>query len=251
MSGHNKWSTIKHKKAAADAKKGKVFSRIARELMIAARSGGGDINANFALRNLIAKARSVNMPADNVDRAIKKGTGEIDGGQLDEMMYEGYAGGGVAVIVQVLTDNKNRSAAEVRHAFTKAGASMAQQGSVSRSFHRKGQIIVNAEKADEESLLELALEAGAEDLINQGEVFEILTDPNDYQAVVEALEKAEIEMENSEVALIPETTVPVTKPSDAAAVLRFIDSLEELDDVQNVYSNYDIADELMEQLSEE
>ncbi len=245
MSGHSKWSTIKHKKAAADAKRGKIFSKIAKEITVAARQGGGDPAANITLRTLVQKARSVNMPADNIDRAIKKGTGELAGEQMDEIMYEGYAPGGIAIIVHVLTDNRNRSAAEVRHVFTKFNGTLAGQGSVSRTFNRKGLIEVKAEDAQEDALLELALEGGAEDMANQGDYFEITCDPATYTDVLGALEKSDIAVSNSDLTLLPETWMPVTDVGQARSLLNFVEALEELDDVQNVYANFDIDDEIM------
>jgi YebC/PmpR family DNA-binding regulatory protein len=249
MSGHSKWSTIKHKKAAIDAKRGKVFSKIAKEIMVAARTGGGDPAANITLRSLVQKARGVNMPADNIDRAIKKGTGELDGVTMEEIMYEGYAPGGIAVIVQVLTDNKNRSAAEVRHVFTKHNATLAGQGSVTRSFNRKGVITVKSDAMPEDALLEQALEAGAEDVTNEGDVYEIVTAPSDYAQVDETLRNAELPIEDSELTLVPDTYMPIVDKDQAQSLMNFIEALEDLDDVQNVYSNVDIADDVMEALS--
>ncbi len=252
MSGHNKWSTIKHKKAATDAKRGKVFSKIAREIMVVARQGGGDPEANPTLRTLIQKGRSVNMPMDNIDRAIKKGTGgDDDGIQFDELSYEGYAAGGVALVIQVLTDNKNRTAAEIRHAFSKHGGNMAGPGSVSRTFHRKGIIQVDTDKTGEDELMEIVLEAGAEDMTRDGDQFIITTDPTVFMDVVDALNAANIEIANSEVSLISEIYMPVTDKSQAGSILRFIEALEDLDDVQNVYSNFDIDDAMMEELNQD
>jgi YebC/PmpR family DNA-binding regulatory protein len=251
MSGHSKWSTIKHKKAAIDAKRGKIFSKLAKEIMVCARQGGGDTGANITLRTLVAKARAVNMPADNIERAIKKGTGELEGAAMEEVMYEGYAPGGVAIIAQVLTDNRNRSASEVRHAFTKYNCSLAGQGSVSRSFNRKGVIRILTEKVSEDALLEKALEAGAEDMSQQDEVFEIITGPSEYPTVLEALQAAGVEVEESEMTLLPETYMPVADKGAASTLLSFVEALEELDDVQNVYSNFDISDELMEKINAE
>ncbi len=250
MSGHNKWSTIKHKKAAADAKRGKVFSKIAREIVVAVQTGGGEEDKNPSLRLLMQKARSVNMPADNVERAVKKGTGELqDDVIMEELVYEGYAPGGVGVVVLAVTDNKNRTAAEVRHAFTRHNNNMAGQGSVSRLFNRKGLIEIDAAKADEEKVMEIALEAGAEDMQSSPAQYTVTTDPSTYVGVVDALNNAGIEIANAEVTLLPETTIPVTDKSQASAILRFIDTLDELDDVQDVFSNYEIDDELMEQIS--
>ena len=248
MSGHSKWATIKHKKGAADAKRGKVFSRLAKEIMVVAREGGGDPGQNITLRTLLQKAKGVNMPNDNIERAIKKGTGELDGGQLDEIVYEGYAGGGVALVVKVLTDNKNRAAAEVRHIFTRHGSSFAGQGSVTRSFERKGQILVDAESIDEDKLMEIALEAGADDIKQDGPHFEVLTDPADFAGVMDALEAAEVATIESGVSLVPTITVPVTEKSSASSILRFISELEDNDDVQNVYSNMDLTDEVLAEL---
>lgn len=249
MSGHSKWSTIKHKKAAADAKRGKAFSKLAKEIMVAARQGGGDPAANITLRALVQKARGVNMPADNIDRAIKKGTGELEGEQMDEVMYEGYAPGGVAVIVQALTDNRNRSAAEVRHVFTKFNGSLAGQGSVSRSFNRKGVIEVESAEAKEDELLELALEAGAEDMTHEGDYFEIVTTPAEYPAVLGQLEERGVSVKNSEITLLPDTYMPVADAAQARSLIQFVEALEELDDVQNVYSNFDVPEDIMEQLN--
>ena len=251
MSGHSKWSTIKHKKGAADAKRGKIFSKIAKEIMVAAREGGGDPNANITLRSLMQKARASNMPSDNVERAIKKGTGDLDGAAaFVEMMYEGYANGGVGVICECLTDNKNRTAADVRHAFTKAGASLGAVGSVSRLFNRKGQIVIPAEGVSEEKLLEVVLEAGGDDLTREDDKYEILTDPSVFMDVVDALEKEGIKPEVSEITLLPEAGVPVTDKGQASALLKFIEALEDLDDVQNVYSNFDIDDSLLAELED-
>jgi YebC/PmpR family DNA-binding regulatory protein len=250
MAGHSKWANIKHKKGKADAARGKVFSKIAKEIMVAARSGGNP-DDNITLRALIQKAKSVNMPNDNIDRAIKKGTGELEGGQLEEGSYEGYAAGGIAVVVKVLTDNKNRSIAEVRHAFTKANASMADQGAVSRMFQRKGQIYIDKDKTDELTLMDLVLEAGAEDLKPDGDQFEIITDPNDFDAVSDAITKAGIDMAESEITLIPDLVVEVTDVSQAQSIMKFVEALEELDDVQDVYTNFDISDEIAAQLEAE
>ncbi len=251
MSGHSKWANIKHKKGKADAARGRVFSKIAKEIMVAARSGGNPAD-NITLRALIQKAKAANMPNDNIDRAVKKGTGELEGGQLEEGSYEGYAAGGIAVIVKVLTDNKNRSAAEVRHAFGKAGASLAEQGAVSRMFQRKGQIYIDKDKAGEDALMELVLDVGAEDLKTDGDQYEIITDPKDFDVVSEAITKAGIPMdEESQVTLIPALMVEVADVEQARSIMKFVDALEDLDDVQNVYTNFDISDSIAEQLDEE
>ena len=251
MAGHSKWANIKHRKGKADAARGKVFSKIAKEIIVAAAAGGGNIDDNIQLRALVQKAKGVSMPKDNIDRAIKKGTGELEGGQLTEGSYEGYAAGGIAVVVKVLTDNKNRSIAEVRHAFTKANASMADQGAVSRMFQRKGQIFIDKSRIDEETLMDLVLEAGAEDLKTDGDQFEIITDPADYDAVSDAISTAGIDMAESELTMIPDLVVEVTDLSQAQSIMKFIEALEELDDVQDVYSNFDISDEIAAQLEEE
>jgi YebC/PmpR family DNA-binding regulatory protein len=245
MSGHSKWANIKHKKAAADAKKGKIFSKLAKEIMIVAKSGGGDASANPSLRMLIQKARAVNMPADNIDRAIKKGTGELQAAALEEVMYEGYASGGVALIVQVLTDNKNRSAAEVRHLFTRNGANLATQGSVLRTFKRKGHILIAATAAAEDRLMEVALEAGAEDLRREDDAFVVIAEPASYVAVMDALAKAGIATESSEITMLPEVYVPIADKAQASSLMRFVDALEDLEDVQNVYTNMDIDEAVL------
>lgn len=251
MSGHNKWSTIKHKKGAADAKRGKVFSRLAKDLTVIAKQGGGDPDMNPSLRTIILKAKGVNMPADNIDRAIKKGTGEIEGAVLEELIYEGYAAGGVGMIVIALTDNKNRAAAEIRHIFNKQGSSFATQGSVSRGFERKGQFFIDAEGLDEDQLMDVVLEAGAEDMVRDGEQFEVVTEPGAFVAVNDALTVANITPLSGEVTLIPLTPVPVSEKSVAASVMRFVDVLEDNDDVQNVYTNMDVDDAIMAELAEE
>ncbi len=250
MAGHSKWANIKHKKGKADAARGKVFSKIAKEIMVAARSGGNPAD-NITLRALIQKAKAANMPNDNIDRAIKKGTGELEGGQLEEGSYECYAAGGIAVVVKVLTDNKNRSASEVRHAMSKAGTELAQPGSVSRMFQRKGQIFIDKDKAGEEQLMEVALEAGAEDLKTDGDQFEIITDPNDYDTVCDELTNAGIDIAESDVTMIPDMVTEVTDLAQAKSIMKFVEALEELDDVQDVYTNFDISDEIATQLEEE
>ena len=251
MSGHSKWATIRHKKGAADAKRGKAFSKISKELMVAARTGGSDPSMNPTLRTIVQKAKSVNMPADNVERAIKKGAGELEGVQFEEIVYEAYAAGGVALVVLVLTDNRNRAASEIRHIITKHGSSFAQSGSVTRSFHRRGQVFVDASTIEEDKLMEVVLEAGADDLKPDGDQFEILTDPSVFADVTEALEKAEIATLGAEVSMVPDVYVPVADKSTASSVLRFISELEDNDDVQSVYSNMDIDDATMQELAAE
>ena len=251
MAGHSKWANIKHKKGRADAARAKVFSKISKEIMVAAQGGGGNIDDNIQLRALVQKAKSVSMPKDNIERAIKKGTGELEGGKLEEGSYEGYVSGGVAVVVKVLTDNKNRSAAAVRHAFSKAGANLAEQGSVSRMFQRKGLILINKDQAEEDTIFEIALDAGAEDLKLGISQYEVLTDPSDFDLVSDLLTKAKINMESSEITLIPNVINEVTDLAQAQAIMKFIDALEEIDDVQDVYSNFDISEDLAKIINEE
>lgn len=250
MSGHSKWATIKHKKSAADAKRGQIFSKLSKELMVVARKGGSNPELNAALRSLIQKAKSYNMPSENIERAIKKGAGELGTQVFEEVVYEGYAPGGVALVVMCLTDNRNRAAAEIRHVFSRHGSNLAAQGSVTRNFQRKGQIIVDASKVDEDKLLGIVLEAGAEDVQQDNGHFEILTDPSAFNDVTAALEKAGIEMLSAEISLIPTTPLPVTREV-ARAAMKFIADLEECEDVQNVYTNMDISDEVLKELEQE
>jgi YebC/PmpR family DNA-binding regulatory protein len=250
MSGHSKWKTIQHKKGAADAKRGKMFSKFSKEIIVAVKAGGSDPNLNPTLRTIIAKAKATNMPADNIERAIKKGSGELGGAQLEEITYEGYAGGGVGVVVKVLTDNKNRAAAEIRHIFTRFGNNFAQQGAVSRNFKRKGQILVDASAIDEDTLMGIVLDAGAEDMQKDDGVFEIITDPSNFEQVLAAIEKAGIKPANSEITLIPDTYVPVTDKTAASNIMKFIETLEDNDDVQNVYTNMDISDEILKEIGD-
>ncbi len=245
MSGHSKWATTKRHKAAIDAKRGKIFSVLSKELTLAARDGGGDPEFNPRLRTNIAKAKAANMPADNIDRAIKKGTGELEGSVIEELTYEGYGPGGVGLIVEVTTDNKNRSASEVRSTFTKNGGNLAGAGALAYNFQRKGQFLISAEAVDEEQLMEVAIEAGAEDVVNNGDHFEILCEMTEFDRVVQAMEKAGIPTESAELAYLPQTPVPVTDADVARQVLRLIDMLDDLEDVKSVYSNFDIADDLL------
>jgi YebC/PmpR family DNA-binding regulatory protein len=238
MSGHSKWATIKHKKAALDAKRGKAFTRLIKEIMIAARSGG-DPDMNPRLRTAVTAAKNVSMPADNIKRAIMRGTGELEGGQIDEILYEGYGPGGAAVLVNVATDNRNRTVSEIRHIFSKYGGNLGEQGSVAWMFERKSQIIVDAEKAGEDQLMAIALDAGADDIRDQGGAWEIVAPPEDHEAVMQALEKAAIPTESSEIAMIPKNTIKLEGKS-AQAMLKLYDALEEHDDVQSVYGNYEI-----------
>jgi YebC/PmpR family DNA-binding regulatory protein len=238
MSGHSKWATIKHKKAALDSKRGKVFTRIIKEIMIAAR-GGGDPDANPRLRTAIAAAKAVSMPAENIKRAIMRGTGELEGAQIEEIMFEGYGPGGAAVLVMVATDNRNRTVSEIRHAFSKNGGNLGEQGSVAWMFERKSQILVEKEKADEDTLMGVVLDAGADDLRGDGDSWEILSPPEAQEAVLEALRKAKIDTISAEVAMIPKNLMKL-EGKNAGAMLRLSEVLEEHDDVQNVYSNFDV-----------
>ena len=253
MSGHSKWATIKHKKGAADAKRGKVFSKIAKEMTIVAKAGGGDPGTNPTLRTLIAKAKSVNMPNDNIERAIKKGTGELAADALEEVTYEGYAGGGVGLVVKVLTDNKNRAAAEVRQIFKKNNSDFAGQGAVARGFERKGTIMVPAaDGLTEDALMEVVLGSGADDMTTEEGGFTITCQPNAFAEVCAALEAANIafDRENSQVGLVAHTLVPVKDVAVAKAVNKFVAALEDHDDVQDVYTNMDIDPSIAEQVHE-
>jgi YebC/PmpR family DNA-binding regulatory protein len=238
MSGHSKWATIKHKKAALDAKRGKIFTRLIKEIMIAARTGG-DPDANARLRTAVVAAKAVSMPAENIKRAIMRGTGELEGGQIDEILYEGYGPGGAAVLVNVATDNRNRTVSEIRHIFSKNGGNMGEQGSVSWMFERKSQIIVDGEKASEDQLMNLLLDAGADDIRDQGGAWEIISAPEAHEAVLQALEKAGIPTEAAEIAMVPKNTVKL-EGKNAQAMQKMCDVLDEHDDVQNVYGNYEI-----------
>ena len=247
MSGHSKWASIKHKKALVDAKRGKAFTKVIREITVAARTGGGDPDTNPRLRLAISTAKGVNMPADNIERAIKKGTGTLEGATYEEVIYEGYGPEGAAIYVQCLTDNKNRTASEIRNIFTKKGGNMAGAGSVAWLFEKKGLIVVDQKQANEDQLMELALNAGAEDLSKAGEKFEILTSPNEFEAVRKALETAKIQPETATLQMIPKTMVAVSA-ANARTVLGLIESFEDHDDVQNVYTNADIPDEVMKEV---
>jgi YebC/PmpR family DNA-binding regulatory protein len=247
MSGHSKWATIKHKKAALDSKRGKVFTRIIKEIMIAARSGG-DPDGNPRLRTAIVAAKAVSMPNENIQRAIKRGTGELEGGQIDEIMFEGYGPGGAAVLVNVATDNRNRTVSEIRHMFSKHGGNMGEQGSVAWMFERKGQILIEGAKAQEDALMTLVLDAGAEDLRNDGTNWEVISAPESHVAVLEAIQKAGIPTESAEIAMIPKNLLKL-EGKNASGMLRLSEALEEHDDVQNVYSNFDIDESELEALA--
>ncbi|HVU38422.1 MAG TPA: YebC/PmpR family DNA-binding transcriptional regulator [Opitutales bacterium] len=240
MSGHSKWATTKRHKAVIDAKRGKIFSALSKDLTLAAKAGGGDPVSNARLRTLIQKAKAANMPSDNVDRAIKKGTGEIPGVVYEEITYEGFAHGGIGFVVEVTTDNKQRSVAEVRAVFTKAGGNLAAPGALSFTFHRAGQFLIAADKTTEDKLMDTVLDAGAEDIKSHGDHFEVVCPVNAYDTVADALAKAGIAPDESEIAYLPVTTVPVKDADGAKKVLTLIEQLEAIDDVKNVFSNAEI-----------
>jgi len=242
MSGHSKWSTIKHKKAAKDAKRGKIFTKMIKEITVAARMGGGDINANPRLRTAVLTARSNSMPTENIDRAIKKGTGELEG-----VTYEGYGPGGAAIIAQVLTDNKNRTVSEIRRLFTKHGGNMGETGCVSWMFEKKGLITVEKSQADEDRLMSVVLDAGADDIRDEGEIFEIVTPPEDFATVKERLDQEKIAVASAQVTLLPKNTVDIGA-KHAEQILKLSEELEDHDDVQSVSANFHISDELMEKV---
>lgn len=246
MSGHSKWATTKRHKGAIDAKRGKIFSNLAKEITLAARAGGGDPSANVRLRSVLLRARAANMPTDNIDRAIKKGTGELPGLVYEEMLYEGYAPGGVGLIVEVTTDNKNRAIGEVRNVFTKNGGNLASSGALTSFFQRKGQIIIPADAISEDELMELALDAGAEDVKNNGDFYEVITAISDYDAVAKALDDKQIKCESSDLVYLPNVEVPINDAETAKKIQKLIDALEDLDDVKAVHSNDDIDDGLLE-----
>ncbi|HUB78529.1 MAG TPA: YebC/PmpR family DNA-binding transcriptional regulator [Bryobacteraceae bacterium] len=247
MSGHSKWATIKHKKAALDAKRGKSFTRIIKEITIAARSGG-DPDGNPRLRTAILAAKAVSMPSDNIKKAVMRGTGELEGGQIEEVMFEGYGPGGAAILVNVATDNRNRTVSEIRHVFSKNGGNMGEQGSVAWMFERKSQILIPHDKASEDQLMEVVLEAGGDDIKDQGDQWEVLSDPNAHEAVLKALEAAKIPTEEASIAMVPKNLLRL-EGKNAASMLRLSEALEEHDDVQNVYSNFDIDEKELEALT--
>jgi YebC/PmpR family DNA-binding regulatory protein len=242
MSGHSKWATIKHKKAATDAKRGKIFTRLIKEIQIAARAGG-DVDGNPRLRTAVAAAKGVSMPSDNIKKAIMRGTGELEGGQIDEIMFEGYGPGGAAVLVNVATDNRNRTVAEIRHMFGKQGGNMGSEGSVAWMFERKSQIVVEQELIGEDDLMAIVLDAGAEDLKDSGDSWEIISDPAAHEAVMNALAKAKIETVSAEgVAMIPKNLVAL-EGKNAAGTTRLLEAMDEHEDVQSVYTNADMPEE--------
>ncbi|MBE9541594.1 MAG: YebC/PmpR family DNA-binding transcriptional regulator [Deltaproteobacteria bacterium] len=248
MSGHSKWSSIKHKKGAADAKRGRIFTKIIREISVAARAGGGDPDGNPRLRTAIETAKAENMPKDNIERAIKKGTGELEGVHYEESVLEGYGPNGVAILVDIMTDNKNRTMAELRHAFTKYNGNIGSTGCVAWMFDKKGLISFDKEKVDEDKLMEVALDAGADDINDEGSTLEIITDPNDFEAVKEALDKNGLQYVFAKISMIPQNTVKLNK-KEAEQVLKLMETLEDSDDVQNVYANFDIPDDIMENIT--
>jgi len=243
MSGHSKWSTIKHKKAATDSKRGKIFTKLIKEITIAARMGGGDPEANPRLRTAINAARSENMPKDNMERAIKKGTGELEGVSYEEVTYEGYGAGGAAVFIESLTDNKNRTVADIRYIFSKAGGNMGESGCVAYMFDKKGYLVVEKSATDEDTLMEAALDAGAEDVREDDDNFEVITEQGDFEAVQAAIEAAGIATIAAEVTMLPQTVTPVAG-KEAEQVLRLMETLEDCDDVQKVYTNADLPDDM-------
>jgi len=244
MAGHSKWANIRHRKAAQDAKRGKIYTKLAREITVAAREGGGDPETNPRLRAAIEKARKFNMPKENIERAIKRGTGEIAGESYEEVTYEGYGPGGVAIIVKCLTDNRNRTASEVRHAFSKHGGNLGTSGCVSWMFERKGVILISAEKYDEESVMMAAIEAGADDVVREEDKFVVYTEPSSLEEVRKGIAEQGIEIEEAKLDLIPNTTTKV-EGETAEKVLKLLMVLEDLDDVQEVYSNFDMPEEVM------
>jgi YebC/PmpR family DNA-binding regulatory protein len=246
MSGHSKWHSIKHAKGAADAARGKLFARLARQIEVAARAGGGDADANPTLRTMVQKARDASMPKDNIERAIKRGTGELEGVTYEEVSYEGYAPNGVAVFVEVLTDNRNRTGAEVKNAFTRNGGSLAEPGAVSWQFERKGVVILPKAAATEDDLMLVVLDAGADDVEDEGDTWQVTCAAGDLHAVRAALEDAGITFDSADLTMLPQQTVPLEDASSAKQVLRVIDALEEHDDVQNVYANFDIPTNVLE-----
>ena len=248
MSGHSKWATIKHKKGALDAKRGKIFTRLIKEIGIAARNGGGDPDSNPRLRTAILAAKAENMPADNIKRAIQRGTGELPGAVYEEFTLEGYGPGGVAILAEINTDNRNRTVSEMRHVFSKNNGNMAEAGAVSWMFHKKGDIVVPKGAAKEDDLMAIVLDAGAEDLRDDGEHWEILTEPAAYEAVLEAVKKAGIEPSSASVSMIPQNYIKLEGVA-ASQMIRLLEALEEQDDVQNVHANFDIDQKLLEEVA--
>ncbi|MFZ5764719.1 MAG: YebC/PmpR family DNA-binding transcriptional regulator [Thermodesulfobacteriota bacterium] len=249
MAGHSKWANIKRRKGAVDAKRGKIFTRLIKEITVAARLGGGDPLGNPRLRSAIAAAKAVNMPKDNIDRGIKKGTGELEGAMYEEITYEGYGPGGVAILVDSLTDNKNRTVGEVRFAFSKSGGNLGESGCVSYMFDKKGVMSVDKTTIDEEKLMEMALEAGADDVVDEEAEFQVLTAPENFETVRETLAGQGVTFLEAAITMVPQNVVEVTDENVAKRLMRLMETLEDNDDVQNVHANFDIPDEIMEKLS--
>jgi len=249
VSGHSKWSTIKRKKGAIDAKRGKIFTKLIKEITVAARMGGGDIDANPRLRTAVLAAKYENMPKDNIDRAIKKGTGGLEGVSYEEILYEGYGPGGVAVLVETMTDNKNRTVADIRHFFSKSGGNLGESGCVGWMFDKKGVITVDKGTISEEQLMEVALEAGAQDVVEEDSTFQVLTAPEDLNGVADGLSKAKVTYAEAAISMVPKNTVEVTEEKTARSLLKLLENLEDHDDVQKVHANFDIDDELMDIIS--
>ena len=249
MSGHSKWSTIKRKKGANDAKRGKIFTKLIKEITIAARMGGGDIDGNPRLRSAVTAAKGENMPKENIHRAIKKGTGDLGGAIYEEILYEGYGPGGVAVLVETMTDNKNRTVADIRHFFAKSGGNLGESGCVAWMFDKKGTLSVDKDGVAEDELMDLALEAGAEDVVEEEDSFQIITAPDAFNDVVDQLEKGKVKSSEATLSMVPKNSIEVTEEKAARSLLRLLENLEDHDDVQKVHANFDIADDLMELLS--
>jgi len=249
MSGHSKWSSIKHKKAATDAKRGKIFTKLIKEITVAARMGGGDDSANPRLRAAILAAKSENMPKDNIERAIKKGTGELEGVNYEESIYEGYGPGGAAVLVESLTDNKNRTVADVRSIFGKNGGSLGESGCVAWMFDKKGLIVFEQDSVDEDEILEVALETGADDVVATEDQFEVHTDPAAFEAVKQAFDDREIGYSMAEITMVPQNNVKIDNEPQATQLLKLMEAIEDSDDVQKVYANFDIPDEILQRIS--
>ena len=246
MSGHSKWATIKHKKGATDAKRGKIFTKMIKEITVAARTGGsGDVDSNARLRKAVNDAKAVNMPNDTIDRAVKRGAGELDGASYDEITYEGYGIGGVAVLVETMTDNRNRTVAELRHIFSKNGGNLGEAGSVAWMFDKKGYIVVEKSAKSEDELFEIAIEAGADDMQDEGDIYEIFTTPDNFETVHEAIKSTGIEPQVAEISMIPQNYIALTG-GDAATMMKLYEAIDDNDDVQKVYANFDIDESEME-----
>ena len=249
MSGHSHWAGIKYKKAAVDAKRGKIWSKVARMIIVAAKAGGGDPAANLSLRYAIDKAKAANMPKDTIEKAIKKGTGELGAVSFEEVLYEGYAPGGVAIMVEALTDNRNRTTPEIKRLFEKHGGSLGTGGCVNWMFSKKGLVTVSSEEIDEEQLMEIALNAGADDMQNTGQVYEIICDPDAYEKLKETLKDKEIPTQVAEISMVPRSTIPINDERTAKKIISLMEAFEDHDDVQNTYANFDIPDEIIARLS--